>query len=115
MTVFTGPVLDDGDPEYRGVRLPRQYWKVVVMVRGNGKLSATAYLLSQRSLIQGIEEEFTFGAYRTYQVSVDKIEELTGLDFGSLKNFQPTEATSESFVEEGADLRELESYADIRY
>jgi endonuclease G, mitochondrial len=114
VTVFTGPVLDDNDPEYRGVQLPRQYWKVVVMVRDNGKLSATAYLLSQKSLIQGIEEEFTFGAYRTYQVSVGKIEELTGLDFGSLKNLQPTEAT-ESFIEEGAGVKELESYADITY
>lgn len=114
VTVFTGPVLHDGDPEYRGVQLPRQYWKVVAMVRANGKLSATAYLLSQKSLIQDIEEEFTFGAYRTYQVSVGKVEELTGLDFGALKTFQPTEAT-ESFVEEAEGLKELESYADIKY
>jgi endonuclease G len=115
VTVFTGPVLDDdNDPPYRGVQLPRQFWKVVTMALDNGTLSATAYLLSQKSLIEGIEEEFKFGAYRTYQVSVGKIEELTGLDFGSLKNFQPTEA-KESFVEEGAALKELESYPDIKY
>lgn len=114
VTVFTGPALDDDDPHYRGVQLPRQYWKVAVTALENGKLSATAYLLSQKSLIEGIEEEFKFGAYRTYQVSVSKIEELTGLDFGSLKSFQPTEAL-ESLAEEAAGLRELESYEDIRY
>lgn len=114
VTVFTGPVLDDDDPEYRGIQLPRQYWKVVVMVRDDGKLSATAYLLSQSSLIHDVEEEFRFGAYRTYQVTVGNIEELTGLDFGTLKNFQPTEVV-ESFVEEGAGPKELESYPDIKY
>jgi endonuclease G len=114
VSVFTGPVLDDDDPQYRGVQLPRQFWKVVVMARAGGTLSATAYLLSQASLIEGIEEEFRFGAYRTYQVPVSKIEELTGLDFGLLKEFQPTEAT-ERFGNEDFGLKELESYAGINF
>jgi endonuclease G len=33
--------------------------------------------------------EFAFGPYRTYQVPVRQIEELTGLDFGDLKAFDP--------------------------
>ena len=47
----------------------------------DGRLSATAYLLSQAELIDGlpIAEEFSYGAYRTYQVPVRRIEELTGL------------------------------------
>lgn len=95
VSVFTGPVFSDGDDPYRGIRLPRQYWKVVVMVRDNGKLSATAYLLSQESLIQNIGEEafvpeaFSYGAYRTFQVPVSRIEKLTDLDFGQLRNFDP--------------------------
>ena len=114
VSVFTGPVLAADDPQYRGIQLPRQYWKVVAMTRESGKLSVTAYLLSQQSFIDGIEEEFKFGAYRTYQVPVGKVEELTGLDFGSLKNFQPTEAL-ESYVEEETGLKELESYDEIKY
>src|SRR5262249_29884023 len=45
--VFSGPVLATDDDPYRGVQLPRQFWKVVTMVKESGELSATAYLLSQ--------------------------------------------------------------------
>ncbi|MDI3288746.1 DNA/RNA non-specific endonuclease [Polyangium sp. 15x6] len=83
--VFTGPVLDAEDPEYRSVQLPRQFWKVVAMVRDDEtkELSVTAYMLSQASMITDLE--FAYGQFRTYQVSVEEIEQLTGLDFGNLK------------------------------
>lgn len=93
VSVFTGPVLATDDHQFRGVQLPRQFWKVVVMVKKNEKLSATAYLLSQKDLIAGLKgpvpEDFSYGAYRTYQVPVTKIEKLTHLSFGSLLNADP--------------------------
>jgi endonuclease G, mitochondrial len=101
VTVFCGPLLEDDDPEYRGVQLPRQFWKVVVMAKSPGLLSATAYLLSQESLIEGLEvapEEFTFGAYGTFQVPVGRIEQLTGLDFGALREFDPLGAAEAAAV-----------------
>ena len=111
VSVFTGPVLSGQDTPYRGVNLPKQFWKVVVMVK-DGELSATAYLLSQDSLLQGLEE-FSFGAYKTYQVTVRKVEELTGLKFGDLKGFDPIEA-SESFDRESLGVQEIESYEDLK-
>jgi endonuclease G len=101
VTVVTGPVLAEDDDPYRGVRLPRQFWKVVVMVKADGTLSATAYLLSQEELIKGLEAatEFSYGAYRTYQVPVRRIAELTGLSFGDLPDADPLtglEATNEA-------------------
>lgn len=33
--------------------------------------------------------EFAYGEYKTYQVPVSRIEEITGLDFGNLTNFDP--------------------------
>jgi len=92
VNVFSGPVLATDDDEYRGVQLPRQFWKVVAMVKQDGALSATGYLLSQEELIRGLEiapKEFSYSAYRTYQVPVRQIEELTGLSFGSLANADP--------------------------
>ncbi|GDY33280.1 DNA/RNA non-specific endonuclease [Gandjariella thermophila] len=92
VSVFTGPVLAPDDHPYRGVQLPRQFWKVVVMVTRAGMLSATGYLLSQEDLIRGLElrpEEFDYGAYRTYQVPVRRIENLTQLSFGTLTEADP--------------------------
>ena len=113
MSVFTGPVLADNDPEYRGIQLPRQYWKVVAMVKADGKLSVTAYLLSQADLIDELEEAFVFGQYRTFQVRVEKIEKLTGLNFGVLKATQPP-IVNEALTNEGARPSALESFADIQ-
>ena len=61
------------------------------MAKTDGKLSATAYLLSQRELISGLRtrEPFSYGAYRTYQVPLRKIEELTELSFGRLADADP--------------------------
>lgn len=92
VTVFTGPVLAADDDPYRGVQLPRQYWKVVVMVKHDDELSATGYLLSQDHLIDGLEAapaEFSYGAYKTYQVPIRRIEDLTRLSFGTLADADP--------------------------
>ncbi len=82
--VFTGPVFATSDDAYEGVQLPRQFWKIVTMVKTDGRLSATAYLLSQKHLIEGLRprEEFSYGAYKTFQVRVSKVEKLSRLSFG---------------------------------
>jgi endonuclease G, mitochondrial len=125
VSVFTGPIFSVTDQTYRGVQLPRQYWKVVVMVRDDGKLSATAYLLSQEKLLQSIGEEafedlegFSYGAYKTFQVPVRRIEKLTGLSFGQLSDFDPKKNLESEFGGlESLDPREvtLDDYKDIEF
>src|SRR4030095_13075758 len=75
VNVFTGPVFRDDDPEYREFRLPLDFWKVVVMVKDDGELSVTAYVLSQADMITGLE--FVFGEFRTYQVPLTDVESWT--------------------------------------
>jgi DNA/RNA endonuclease G (NUC1)/phospholipase C len=92
VNVFTGPVLDAQDEPYREILLPRQFWKLVAMVKQDRTLSATAYLLSQEALIKHpgvVPTEFTYGAYRTYQVPVPRVEELTQLSFDPLAAVDP--------------------------
>jgi endonuclease G len=101
VSVLTGPVLAEDDQQFAGVQLPRQFWKVVAMVKEGGDLSATAYLLSQEELIKGLEiepEAFSYGAYRTYQVQVRRIEELTRISFGSLVDADPLARMEAAFV-----------------
>lgn len=107
VNVFTGPVMADDDKEYRGVQLPREYWKVVVIRNtSTEQLSATAYLLSQKDLIRGLEE-FVFGEFRTYQVPIQQIEEKTGLGFGDLKRYDPLN------LSEGTPQREINGALDV--
>ncbi|KZZ84821.1 DNA/RNA non-specific endonuclease [Bacillus sp. SJS] len=82
-TIFTGPVFRDDDLVYRDIQIPAEFWKVAVMVKEDDTLSATAYLQSQKNLIDDLE--FAYGEYKTYQVPLSKIESLTGLQFKDLK------------------------------
>lgn len=106
-SVFTGPVFDDDDKAYRGVLLPQAFWKVAVMVHAERKqLTATAYIVSQADLLTNIE--FVFGEFKTYQVPIRRIEALTGLRFGRLKDVDPLGK------QEAASVATLTSAADIR-
>ena len=90
VNVFTGPVFNPNDLIYRGKYLiPSEFWKVVTIVKNDDdhSLSSTAYLQTQKQLIEDLK--FVFGEYKTYQVHITKIESITGLDFGILRNFDP--------------------------
>src|SRR5918996_1766509 len=84
ISLFTGPVLADDDPEMEGTQVPRDYWKVVAMRKRDGTLAAAAYVLSQGELLKAPPEEFVFGEYKTFQVRVSELEERTGLSLGEL-------------------------------
>lgn len=85
---ITGPIFGDDDPEYRGVKVPLSFWKVVAAVDANGKLFATGYVLSQDFLVERdwgkLDEaaiEQPFGQFETYQTKISEIESETGLRF----------------------------------
>ncbi|KEP28580.1 MULTISPECIES: DNA/RNA non-specific endonuclease [Bacillus] len=86
-SVFTGPVFREDDKLYRGIRIPSEFWKIAVMIKEDGRISATAYLQSQKTLIDNLE--FAYGEYKTYQVTIAYIESLTGLNFNDLKEHEP--------------------------
>jgi endonuclease G len=86
ISLFTGPVLAEDDPEMEGTRVPRDYWKVVAMRKQDGTLAAAAYVLSQGELLRARAEEFVFGEYKAFQLRVSELEERTGLNFGELRD-----------------------------
>lgn len=99
ISVFTAPVLALNDPLYRGVGIPQVFWKVAVWATdetGEASLRAAAFVLDQspqltdidlndasaQALIDGSPPPL--GPYMSYQVPVDDVASLTGLDFGEL-------------------------------
>ncbi|WP_019135217.1 DNA/RNA non-specific endonuclease [Cellulomonas massiliensis] len=102
VSVLTGPVLAPDDPVYRGVALPRRFWKVAAWVAdepGPGgaaplaaRLRATAFVLDQSSLLGPVATRRALeaggppplGPFRTYQVPVADVAVLTGVDLGPL-------------------------------
>lgn len=118
VSVFTGPVLAEGDPPYRGgiVRLPRAFWKIAALVNAeSGALSVTGYLLCQGDLIQGLTGEFVYGPFRTYQVEVARIGELARIDVSALAIHDPlaTRRMQEGLAADRGSFRAINGTADL--
>ena len=115
VSVFNGPVFGANDPMHRGLRVPREFWKIVVFERDAGNPGAAAFVLSQESLIQDLpEEEFVSGPYRPFQKRVSDLERLTKLDFGNLRSFDTLSGTldREAFAD-GRDAAPIDRLEDI--
>jgi endonuclease G len=77
VSVFGGPVFQDDDRVFRGVQLPREYWKVIAF-REDGRLTSRAFLLTQ-NLDQ--LEALDLAEFRVFQVALPELETRTGLRF----------------------------------
>jgi endonuclease G, mitochondrial len=90
ISVFTGPIFDEKDGVYNDVKIPDQFWKVIVMIKDDGTPSATGYIIQQNDLIDDIVKRglFVFEQFETYQVAISEIEDKTSLTFG-LNDYDP--------------------------
>lgn len=115
LSIFNGPVFRSNDPVHRGLRVPREFWKIVVFEKEGAEPSALAFLLSQSSLVKDLpQEEFEVGPYVPYQVRVAEIEHKTRLNFGELRTLDPLEQEkNEVFFETGTEAVPLETLRDV--
>lgn len=112
LSVFTAPVLADDDPPYRGIRIPLRFWKVAAWQAPDG-LSAAGFVLDQTELVdttEGLLASPPLGAFRTFQVPVDDIARITGIDLGPLV---PADILQDPAVR-AAGWRILRSIDDLR-
>jgi len=98
VSVFTGCIFTEDDPEHKpsGTRVPMAFFKVVASLNrpsaGRGrssagpKLQAQAFVISQQDLVKPGDLEIVFGrGFETFQVTIEQLERMTGLDFHALK------------------------------
>ncbi len=91
ISVITGPIFKQDDPKYQNkfmeapVRIPLEFWKVCALVREDGTLSATAFILSQEDItsLPGFE---AFLDVKEVQTTVRTVEKRTGLQFPVLRD-----------------------------
>lgn len=86
MSVFSGPVCLPGDPRLRGsVQVPMAFWKIIVAINDtDGALAVAGFLVCQGDLIRVLTQEFVSGGYRAYQLPLDRLGAITGLDVSHL-------------------------------
>lgn len=95
MTVLTGPVFADDDPQFNNngmmdkpVKMPQDFWKVVVWKDPEKGLQSEAFVMSQKKDLEGTgvagEELVSEQDFNTYRVPLAKLEEMTKLRFNGL-------------------------------
>ncbi|RKQ84798.1 endonuclease G [Solirubrobacter pauli] len=82
LSVVGGPVFKPDDHRYRGVLVPRSYWKVIGYVEA-GTLHAKAYVLTQDDLENKLES-LGLEPFNLYQVAISELAGMTELDYGPL-------------------------------
>lgn len=90
-TVISGPVLRMKDPVFNDFQIPKDFWKILVTTDHDGSLRASGFMISNYLKIKDgkIEDASTrvqseFHPH-IFEIPIDRIEFLTGLDFGPLR------------------------------
>jgi endonuclease G len=122
LAVLTGPVLAGDDPVYRGVGVPRRFWKVVAWALDAGRrLAAAGFVLDQTPQLRAdelaarthaaaaVDDPPPLGPFRTFQVPVADVADLTGLDLGPLPAADVLDVTAPQALA----WRELHDPADL--
>jgi endonuclease G, mitochondrial len=94
VSVFSGPVFSEKDIDYRGIKVPLQFWKMAALVKNDGTPSVSAYLLSHEEFLDDLAErgligDTGFGEYKTFQISLEKLQTLTNLNLDALLKYDP--------------------------
>jgi len=100
MTVFNGPIFDDDkDRVFKGVKIPMQFYKIILWLNDSGKLRATAFKLSQEALVDDIKFDESMRldqealdidqdvVFKSFQCSIKSLSDLTHVDFKSLEKY----------------------------
>ena len=106
ISVAAGPVLGDADPVYRGVALPREYWKAIAYVTA-GELRTRAFLLTQ-----GLDrlEVLDLDEFRVYETGLPALTKRTGVEFPGWPTADERQTAAAT-----SHRRPLETLADIRW
>ncbi|SDO04392.1 endonuclease G [Cryobacterium flavum] len=118
ISVFTAPVLSTPDPIYRGVKIPQAFWKIAAWTTTTERstvLHAAGFVLDQSPQLEDIDLDTvraqalmygnppSLGPYRTYQVPIVDITDLTGLNLTALSDADVY--AQAPAIREGADRR----------
>lgn len=121
VTSFTGPIFAEDDRDYRGVRVPRRFFKVTVWAE-NGELRSLAMIADQGPVIETWPEALFVGGEAAAEAeafmdadeldkvedflsTVAEVEEATKFDFG--------EAVRDADVRRGGSEERIESESEI--
>jgi endonuclease G len=116
ISVMGGPIFSKGDPVYRGIQLPKQFWKVIYFREvGDPKIKARGYVLTQSDLLNQLEV-LDLPEFSVFEVPLSRIGDMTGLSLPSAsapERVPPPIPRPESEADPKAGIRRIPSVREI--
>lgn len=110
MSVFGGPVFRNDDRVFRGVKIPREFYKVIIFVEA-GLLKAKAFILTQN--LDELEL-LDLKEFKVFQVTLAEVVKRCGFSFSGALMAADSFAEKLQQVPEALDSRKaLEKLSDI--
>jgi endonuclease G len=109
VSVLGGPIFGPDDFPYRGILVPRSFWKIVAYVEG-GALRAKAFVLTQDDLESNLEA-LPLDDFKVFQVTLEDLRQRTRLTFGALTEADTMTTGPEALP--GVNVRRVRSPADF--
>jgi endonuclease G len=101
ISLIGGPVFNDDDKSYRGIKVPREFYKIL-FYKVEGQLKVKAFLLTQnlnRIEVLDLEE------FKVYEISLDELEERCHFKFKPELKSSTRESALESIQERKPIIR----------
>ncbi len=111
ISVFGGPVFHDDDRNFQGIKIPREFFKVIAFVE-SGNLKTRGFLLTQ-NLDQ--LELLDLDEFRVFQVALTEIEERCGFSFPDDLKDADSFAEQLEALAESTERKAIESLRQIRW
>jgi endonuclease G len=88
ITVMGGPIFSDSDPVYRGIQLPKQFWKIIYFREtGDPAIKVKGYVLTQADLLNQLEV-LELPEFSVYEIPISRIGQMTGLSLQQINEEQ---------------------------
>jgi endonuclease G len=98
ISVFNGPIFKESDSVYKGIQIPMDFWKIILWYNDDKELKATAFKLSQKTLVDDIDFEAIDIdlnlEFKQYQCSIKSLEKETDIDFSDIAKYDTYDNTN---------------------
>jgi endonuclease G len=108
VSVYGGPVFNADDRVFRGVAIPREFYKAIAFVV-NGELRCSAFLLTQNLVLA---EALDLDEFRVFQVSVAELEKRVSFTFPAELHAADTAAVQ---LLDESERKPLDNLGDIKW
>ena len=114
ISAIGGPIFGDHDPEYRQVKLPREFFKILYWREtGSDTLHAKGYVLTQTDLINALEA-LELPAFAVFEVPIGEIGRRTSLHLPAPTARKSAGGPKRPLKPEAIDTAEIRRVSSVR-